>query len=146
MRSSGFGPVIGERKLSTRGTAPKTVTVTLGKPRLPKGERDWECPFRISGAGIRVVESGYGVDAIQALQAAIGGIRHVLDTSGKSLEWFGLPIEVGFPRPIPSYGDTRLTKKLEKLVDSELKRNLTRQRRQLKQARRRRAATAGRSS
>ena len=126
VRASGFGPVLGQRKLSTRGTAPRPVTVTLGQPRLPKGERDWECPFRISGAGIRVLEYGYGVDAIQALQTALGGIRNVLDKSGKTFEWSGLPIEVGFPRSIPSYGDTRLTKKLEMLVDVELKRNLAR--------------------
>lgn len=124
--------MIGQRKLSTLGTTPKTVTVTLGVPRLPKGERDWVCPFRISGAGIRVTEYGYGVDAIQALQTAIGGIRHFLDKSGKSFEWSGLPIEVGFPRVIPSYGDTRLTKKLEKMVDAELERNLTRLRRRYK--------------
>ncbi len=126
VRSNGFGPVIGQRKLSTVGPAPKTVTVTLGQPRLPKGERDWECPFRISGAGIRVLEYGYGVDAIQALQTALFGIRYFLDKSGKTFEWSGLPIEVGFPRSIPSYGDTRLTKKLEMLVDVELKRNLAR--------------------
>lgn len=148
VRAIKFGPVLGQRILSTRGAAPKTVTISLGRPRLPKGERDWECPFRISGAGFRVLEYGYGVDAIQALQTALGGIRNVLDKSGKTFEWFGLPIEVGFPRSIPSYGDTRLTKKLETLVDSELKRNVAglRRRHQQKQARRRRAATASRPS
>jgi hypothetical protein len=42
--------VIGERRLTTRaGARPKRVTVSLGKPRLPKGQTDWECPFRITG-------------------------------------------------------------------------------------------------
>jgi hypothetical protein len=78
------------------------VTVSLGMPRLPKGKTDWECPFRISGGGIRVNECGYGVDAIQALQNALGSIR-----------------------------------RLEKLIDRELERNLARlrRRRQRKQAR-----------
>ncbi len=40
-----FGPVIAERTLTTAGVRPKTITITLGKPRLPKGERDWECRF-----------------------------------------------------------------------------------------------------
>ena len=121
--------VIGQRKLRTRGTAPKTVTVSLGMPRLPKGETDWECPFRITGGGIRVNECGYGVDAIQALQGALGGIRSVLDQSGQSFEWFDLPMDVAFPKSIPSYGDERLTKRLETLIDRELRRNLTRLRR-----------------
>ena len=128
-RSSGFGPMIGQRKLRTPRTAPKTVTVSLGQPRLPKGKTDWECPFRISGGGIRGNESGYGVDAIQALQNALGSIRSVLDQSSQSFEWLGLPLDVAFPRSIPSYGDERLTKRLEKLMDRELERNVTRLRR-----------------
>ena len=135
--------MIGQRKLSTRGTAPKAVTVSLGTPRLPKGETDWECPFRITGGGIRVHERSYGVDAIQALQNALGGIRSFLDTSGQSFEWFDLPMDAAFPKPIPSYGDERLTKRLEKLIDRELERNLTRLRR-LHQRKRARQPSSGR--
>jgi hypothetical protein len=89
-----LGAVIGERHLATGGGRPKRVTVSLGMPRLPRGEQDWECPFRITGAGMRV------------------------------------------PKSIPSYGDERLTKRLETLIDRELERNLTRLRRrhQRKQA------------
>ncbi len=111
--SKTLGVVIGERRLTMRGARAKRVTVKLGTPRLPKGEQDWECPFQITGGGIRIFQFGYGCDAIQAIQTALGGIRYYLDKSGKSFEWFGLGIEVGFPRVIPSYGDTRLTKRLE---------------------------------
>ena len=124
-----FGEVIGKRRLTTRGVRPKPVIVSLGKPRLPKGTRDWECPFRITGGGIRVLEGGYGVDAMQAIQNALQGIRHFLDKSGKSFDWLGIGIEVGFPRSIPSFGDSRFTRRLEKLVDGELKRNLANLRR-----------------
>jgi hypothetical protein len=139
-----LGAVIGERQLATGGVRPKRVTVSLGMPRLPRGEQDWECPFRITGAGMRVLECGYGVDAIQAIQTALGGIRYFLEKSGKPFEWFDLPVDVAFPKSIPSYGDERLTKRLETLIDRELKRNLTRLRRrhQRKQARQRPSATS----
>ncbi len=124
-----FGVILGKRRLTTRGARPKPVIVSLGKPRLPRGEHDWECPFRITGGGIRVLEYGYGVDAMQAIQNALQGIRYFLDQSGKSFDWLGNDIGVGFPRSIPSYGDSRLTRRLEKLVDAELKRNLANLRR-----------------
>jgi hypothetical protein len=78
---------------------------------------------------MRALEYGYGVDAIQALQTALGGIRYFLDESGQSFEWFDLGMDVAFPKSIPSYGDERLTKRLETLNDRELRRNLTRLRR-----------------
>ena len=123
-----FGPVIGKRRLTTRGARPKPVIVSLGKPRLPRGERDWECPFRITGGGIRVLEYGYGVDSMQALQNALQGIRHALDKSGKSLDWMTTGT-TGFQRSIPWYGDSRFTKRMERLVDAELKREAVRLRR-----------------
>jgi len=73
-----FGTVIAERRLHPRGAPRRSVVVSLGKPRQTKGFDDWECPFRISGAGIRRVEHGRGVDAFQALTMALEGIRHVL--------------------------------------------------------------------
>ena len=127
-----LGSVIGERRLIARGARRTRVAITLGKPRLPKGERDWQCPFRISGGGIRVLEYGYGVDAIQAIQTALQGIRHFLDSSGKSLEWEGMP-DGGFQRSIPWYGDSRFTKRIERLVDAELTREAARLRRRHQQ-------------
>src|SRR5206468_4954142 len=41
------------------------------KPRRMKGHQDWECPFRIKGAGVARLEFGYGVDALQALTTAL---------------------------------------------------------------------------
>ena len=34
-------------------------------------DADWECPFRIHGAGISRVEFGYGIDSMQALTTAL---------------------------------------------------------------------------
>jgi hypothetical protein len=140
--SKTFGPVIATRRLTTAGVRPKTVTVTLGKPRLPKGERDWECPFRISGGGIRVLEHAYGVDSMQAVANALQGIRFYLDESGKSFEWLRMPLETGFQRFIPWYGDTRFTRKLEKLVDSEVKREGVRLRRRHQERQKRKKSSA----
>ena len=145
-----FGAVIADRRLTTRGARPKPVTITLGQPRLPKGERDWECPFRISGGGIRVLEFGYGVDSMQAVATALQGIRFFLDKSGKSFEWQGMPMDdEGFQRFIPWYRDSRFTRRLEKLVESEVKRGgarLRRRQRPLAAERAPRAATVGRRS
>jgi hypothetical protein len=54
------------------------VTVNIGTPRLPKGETDWECPFRISGGGIRVNECGYGVDPVQAPVFFLRTLSHAI--------------------------------------------------------------------
>ena len=140
-----FGPVIGERRLTTRGPRPKAVTITLGKPRLPKGERDWECPFRIAGGGIRVLEYGYGVDSIQAVATALQGIRHFLDKSGKSFEWLGMPMDDGgFMQFIPMLRP-RLIRRLEKLVEAEVKRDTARLRRRHQQRQKRKKSSARRS-
>jgi hypothetical protein len=69
--SRSFGTVIAERRLHRRGALRRSVVVSLGKPRKTKGFDDWECPFRISGAGIRRVEDSRGVDAFQALTMAL---------------------------------------------------------------------------
>ena len=127
--SRGFGVVIAERRLTTRGPRPKPVVITLGKPRLPKGERDWVGPVRISGAGVRVLECGYGVDSMQAVATALQGIRYFLDKSGKSFEWLGMPMDDGgFMQFIPMLRP-RLIRRLEKLVEAEVKRDTARLRR-----------------
>jgi hypothetical protein len=61
-----FGPVIAERRLNPRVAPRRSVVVSLGTPRKTKGSDDWECPFRISGAGMRRVEYGFGVDGSEA--------------------------------------------------------------------------------
>lgn len=77
---------------------------------------------------MRVVEHGYGVDSMQALQTALQGIRHFIDKSGKAFDWLGTETS-GFQRSIPWYGDSRFTKRMEQLVDAELKREGARMRR-----------------
>jgi hypothetical protein len=79
-----LGVVIAVRQLRREGPQPKVVTVKLGKPRRSR-EIDWECPFLISGLGIRGIQYGRGVDAVQALSMALEGIRVLLGRSGARL-------------------------------------------------------------
>ena len=51
-----FCTPIAERRLNPRGASRRSVVVSLGKPRKTKGADDWNCPFRIRGAGIHKVD------------------------------------------------------------------------------------------
>ena len=77
--SVSLGTVIAERRLTPRDAPRRSVVVSLGTPRQTKHSDDWECPFRIRGAGMRRVEYGFGVDAFQALTMALEGIRYCRD-------------------------------------------------------------------
>jgi hypothetical protein len=138
-----FGPVIAERRLHPRGAPRRSVVVSLGKPRKTKGfDDEWECPFRISGAGTRRLEYGRGVDAFQALAGALQGIRYFLDRMDTPVGWDRLEDEhSGFYRVIPILvgpgGMARNTARVERAVDREVRawardlkqRHLTAQRR-----------------
>ena len=122
-----IGNVIGERRLVFRDAPRKKLVVILGKPRRMKGHEDWECPFRIKGPGVAVLEFGYGVDALQALTTALEGIRVMLDEIGKPLAWSGvLPDHTGFQRLIPITAGPDISARLERLVDRELNRHVHR--------------------
>jgi hypothetical protein len=137
-----FGTVIAERTLLHRDDPRRVVKVSIGAPRPRRGRIDeWECPFRITGAGVRRLEYGIGLDAMQALIDALAGIRHVLDQTGVPAVWPTPDApDTGFPKSIPIMRGA-LTTRLERLVDRELEKDLDRlQRRHAKrQAARKRA-------
>jgi len=138
-----IGNIIGVRRLVFRDAPRKTLVVTLGKPRRMKGHQDWECPFRIKGAGVARLEFGYGVDALQALTTALEGIRWMLDEIGKPLAWGGvLPDHTGFQRIIPIAAGPEISARLERLVDRELNRHV----RQLERRHKKRLSKAGAST
>ena len=132
-----FGTPIAERRLNPRGAPRRSVVVSLGKPRKTKGADDWQCPFRIKGAGIHKVEYGFGVDAFQALTMALEGIRYFLDRMDTPLVWGGMfEDHSGFQRFIPSLPEfpkkrerdgtptgplavARYTRHIERVVDEE---------------------------
>ena len=101
--------------------------MSLGQPRPDKRPGgDWECPFRIRGRGVSVVEFGYGVDSMQALTTALEGIRVLLDGKFGSFVWEEGGVLVdhsGIQRQIPLPGGA-VTRRLERLIDRELNRHL----------------------
>lgn len=111
--------MIARRRLAIAGSS-SAVTVSIGQPRRTPGTPDWECPFRISGGGLRVNDHGYGVDAMQALINAVLGLRLTLESTGKSFSWLGADYILGFPRVIPCWGDMAWTRGVERLVDREV--------------------------
>jgi hypothetical protein len=121
IRHGPFGEVIGRRRLQVMGARRQVVTVSLGKPRRTQGTLDWECPFRISGAGVNLVEYGYGIDSMQALATALEGIRYMLDKTGKPLSWAEMDGETGFQRWIPFWGDSVERRRLERLIEREMR-------------------------
>ena len=133
-----IGTILAERRLAEQVTG-KVVRVSLGAPRPRTEDADWECPFRIHGAGISRVEFGYGIDSMQALTTALDGIRVLLDESGLALGWkMGAGRgeiwhgETGFPRSIPIVLGPALKRRLERLFDSEIRRETQRLERRAK--------------
>lgn len=117
-----LGVVIAVRQLHGEGRRPKVVTVKLGKPRRSK-EIDWECPFSITGLGIRGIQYGRGVDAVQALSMALEGARVLLERSGARLSWSaGQPGDTGFYRFVPKFFGPKFSKRLERIIDREVER------------------------
>ena len=127
MNSTKIRGVIAERSLRRRGSPRQAVVVSLGRPRRTSGTQDWECVFQIRGAGTRLVEYGRGIDAFQALTMALEGIRNFLDRSRMPLAWPGvLDDHTGFQRVIPLLPEPGGTRRMERLVDRELRQRLDR--------------------
>ena|SRR5688572_26335585 len=122
-----FGEVIARRRLNPPDAPGRSVVVSLGKPREAEEADHWECPFRISGSGIRQVEYGRGVDAFQALTMALEGIRYVLDRLDTPLVWGEIfDDHSGFQRIVPLLpepgGIAKGIRRMERVVDQETRR------------------------
>lgn len=130
MATPRIGTIIAERRLVVRDGGGE-VRVAIGVPRRDRNGVDWACPFRIHGAGISRVEYGYGVDAMQALTTALEGIRVVLDDTGLALGWnLGagtvLDGETGFARSVPIALGGGFSRRMERLLDRELRMEIRR--------------------
>lgn len=127
-----LGPILAERRLGDRASG-AVVRVSLGVPRRGTDGAPWECPFRISGAGVRRVEFGHGEDSMQAVMTALEGIRALLDESGLALGWklgAGRDAiwsgETGFTRSIPIALGPVFRRRLERLVDGQIEQEVQR--------------------
>jgi hypothetical protein len=81
---------------------------------------------------------GRGIDSLQALFVALGGVRNALGERMKSLTWLGEPREIGFPKMIQDDDPDFLT-----LIDHLLEVEYSRQ---LLTAKRQQALRSGKSS
>ena len=118
--SEGRRDIPGTRRLRVSARGNRWATVTLGVPR--REGRDWACSFRISGLGERVVDDAYGVDAIQAVQVALDGIRAALEGTGQTFSWLGLRGETGFPRFVPHSLGLEFAERINRFMDRETNR------------------------
>ena len=116
---------IAERELARRDGVEGTVIVRLGCPEpdpdCPYGV-DWRCAFEIVGLGDDTIQYGHGVDSFNALQNALIGIRALLLRSKIPLHWtLTKTNDIGFPMAAPVAYGLRLQKKLERYMETEVK-------------------------
>jgi hypothetical protein len=99
------------------------VKVSLGTPEPDprSANRDWRCPFRVSGSGATRVRYAHGIDAFQSLQLALVWIRALLEPKRRKLKWDGGTLESAFPRMVPYGFGHGLTGRIEKFIDREVK-------------------------
>jgi hypothetical protein len=119
VQKAGLGRIIAGRVLTEENARQSKITITIGAPRRVEADH-WLCPFFIEG----IVESGihytYGVDALQSLISALGGIRWYLERTGRRFIWFG--DDHGIPQQVPTdYGRT-FAQRVEKAIERESKR------------------------
>jgi hypothetical protein len=147
-----MGTILAERVLGEQDSG-KVVRVSLGAPRPGTGGAEWECPFRIHGAGVSRLAFGYGIDSMQALTTALDGIRALLEESGLAVGWkIGAGRqdiwagETGFARSIPIGFGRDFRQRMEGLLDRELERHVQRLGRRSPRTSRSRKAVAARTT
>jgi hypothetical protein len=119
VKKSGLGRVIANRVLTEENARDHKVTVTIGAPRRVQPDH-WLCPYHIEG----IVESGihyaYGVDALQSLVSALGGVRWDLGNTGREFIWFA--DDHGIPRQVPTGLGKIFQQRMERAIERESKR------------------------
>jgi hypothetical protein len=119
VKKSGLGRVIASRVLTEENARDHKITVTIGAPRRVQADH-WLCPYFIEG----IVESGihymYGVDALQALVSALGGIRWDLGNTGRDFIWFAG--DHGIPRQVQTGLGKNFQQRIERAIERESKR------------------------
>ena len=106
------------RKLRVEGVE-QEVVVCLGKPEQ-RSEREFVCPFQVTGIGNSELQYAHGVDSFQALILALEGIRVTLEKGGQSCTWIGEEGDHGFPRYVPSFFGLEFSNRLGQIIESEI--------------------------
>ncbi len=120
-----FGRVIASRQLSRRGQA-SPLTVEIGAPRRRR-TGEWECPYRIRGLRSGRARRVLGEDAVQALELVFQVIRLELEPYGTDLSWTGEPGDTGFHRFFPDGLSVPMRRRIGRLIDRELSKEVQRE-------------------
>ena len=110
--------VIASRQLRTADRRRTRVVVRLAQPQH-ESSGDWVCRFEISGLGHHRLNAGRGVDAFQALQQALEGIRLMLDETGRKLSFLDTGSHF-FPKYVPQFFGPEFERKLNEKVEREV--------------------------
>jgi hypothetical protein len=116
-----LGRVVGERVLTYGPKGRQRIIVRVGTPRQDDS-RTWLCAFQISGPRGSRIHAAYGVDAIQALQVALEGIRFHLARQRVRATWVGGEKgDPGFPQTVPIAFGLDFATRIAKLIAREEK-------------------------
>ena len=110
------------RKLKVDKSSKRTVVVQFWAPERVASD-EWRCPYEVRGGGLRGLKYSYGVDSMQALGLVFQAVRNDLEAL-KEATWFDIPLQGCFPSFVPFVGDIEVTRRIEKMIDQELRANL----------------------
>jgi hypothetical protein len=81
LKLNSVGDVVARREyyLLNEDHSDEEVIVLIGRPQAFPDARDFYCPYQIIGSGEEGVKASAGVDALQALQLALGTIKCILE-------------------------------------------------------------------
>lgn len=103
---------------STTGDA---LQMQLGCPEALAAD-EWRCAFRLVKDGFGTTKFAYGVDGLQALVQAIAGLRSEVEAHDPPLSWLGGdPGDVGLPRFVPVYLGFEFSRKIEAMIEEEVR-------------------------
>ena len=116
---------IATRMLSTgKDSGVKDVEVSIGAPEQESADT-WRCPFRVGFAGTGEIQYAYGIDGFQALMIAFSGIRAKIEELKLDVSWEGALAgdrgDHGFPQWVPQSFGLEFQKRIDELIDRELK-------------------------
>jgi len=114
-----MGRIIASRVLTEENARDSKITITIGAPRRVEADH-WLCSYLIQGIVESDIHYGYGVDSLQSLLVALGGVRRDLEQTERHFIWFG--DGHGIPRQVPTYYGREFEQRVERAIERESKR------------------------
>jgi hypothetical protein len=107
------------------------IQVLVYRPaREQADQEEWSCRIEVRLiAAEPLVVMGRGIDSLQALFTALGGVRNALGERLKNITWLGEPRGIGFPKMIQDDDPDFLTL-IDHLLEAEYSRQLLTSKRQ----------------